>query len=202
MVIDPGVDTEAGVLSVLAEARLSLAAVLLTHGHIDHAGNAARLANSAAVPVYLHQADEPMLRSPMQALGGGSEAMLLQLLGTTELEYPDELRDLSKLRTLQFAGLDFRLSHAPGHTPGCMLIQLDADEQQVLFTGDVIFDRSIGRTDFPGGDSAAMLDTLRTVVSPMPDEMYLLPGHGPGTTMGQQRDVNPYLQASFLENYT
>jgi hydroxyacylglutathione hydrolase len=103
--------------------------------------------------------------------------------------------------TLDVAGIGFRASHAPGHTPGSTMYQTNAtstdqgsDAQPVVFSGDVLFAGSIGRTDLPGGDHGEMLESLRRKVLPLPDSVVVLPGHGPSTTMATERATNPYLR--------
>ena len=111
---------------------------------------------------------------------------------------PDDVREMVDGSLVSVAGLDFRVDHAPGHTKGSVLFRadyaLDEDVDEVVFSGDVLFSGSIGRTDLPGGSAADMLDSLRTKVATLPDSAVVLPGHGPQTTIAREKAINPYLQ--------
>lgn len=200
LIVDPGVGVEGQVAQVLAEHGLRPAAVLLTHGHLDHTYAVAPVC-AGTTAAYIHEDDRYRLRDP---LGSTSPA----LLGMLEQEFgrratwaePDTVIDLTAGQRLDLAGLSLEVSHAPGHTEGSVLFGLDAvpvglpDEiDRTVLTGDVLFAGSIGRTDLPGGDHASMLRSLRDVILPLPDSSLVLPGHGPGTTMARERATNPYL---------
>ena len=115
------------------------------------------------------------------------------------LHEPERLELVGDDVTVEVGGLTFRTVEAPGHRPGCLLWCVDDPEHgPIIFTGDVLFAGSIGRTDLAGGDMDAMRHTLRTVVPALGDDAILLPGHGPETTLGAERASNPYLQPSFL----
>ena len=210
LVVDPGIGVEDRVAEVLAEHRLRPAAVLLTHGHLDHvyavtpvcSGRTGGVVTSP-VPAYIHADDRYRLHDPAALLDGGLVAMLEQQFGRratwTEPEEVVELGD----ETLTLAGLSVRVQHAPGHTEGSVVFTLpglpdqlgtDTDLVATCLSGDVLFAGSIGRTDLAGGDGAAMTRSLRDVVLPMPDETLVLPGHGASTTIGRERADNPYLQ--------
>lgn len=203
VVVDPGIQSGEVVARVLDEAGLALAGVLLTHGHIDHVAEAADVADAAGVPVWLHGADRELLTDA----GPGLAPVVAQL--GIDLREPADLRLLSGGETVEVAGLAFDVVHAPGHRPGCVLFRLalppdDADPgrpAEAIFAGDVLFAGSIGRTDLPGGDPAAMLATLRDIVLALPDDSLVLPGHGDATTIGAERASNPYLQPSFLSQH-
>jgi glyoxylase-like metal-dependent hydrolase (beta-lactamase superfamily II) len=107
---------------------------------------------------------------------------------------PDDVAELADGQSLEIAGLSITVSHAPGHTGGSVLFRAPGADAPCCFTGDVVFAGSIGRTDLPGGDMAAMWASLRDKVLPLPDETVLLPGHGPSTTIGRERGTNPYLR--------
>jgi len=199
VVIDPGIDAAPMVTNTLAEHGWTLAGVLATHGHVDHIADAAALANRAGVPFWLHGGDAFMLARPSAGLGPESAPLLARLLGADELPAPDQFIDLSEQDTVEVAGLRLGVVPAPGHTPGCVLYRAEDDDGLVVWTGDVLFAGSIGRTDLPGGDPAAMRDSLGRILSTLPDGARLLPGHGPTTTLGRERATNPYLQPSFLE---
>ncbi len=200
VVIDPGVDAFDGVRAAVADHGLTPVGVLLTHGHIDHVASATRVADEWGVPAWIHADDRELLTDPVAGLGPSSAELLTQVLGDVDLAEPDDLRFFET--GLDVAGLSFEVIHAPGHRPGCVLLssrltghdQLDA----VVFSGDVLFAGSIGRTDLPGGDHGVMLDTLRGAVLGLPDTAAILPGHGQQTVMARERATNPYLQADYL----
>ncbi len=191
VVIDPGVGARDGVAQVVAEHGLSIAGVLLTHGHIDHVGDAADVADGAGAPAWLHEDDRALLSDP-----GHHLVALPQLKAAfgTDLREPTDLRLLRGGETIEVAGLSFAVTHAPGHRPGCVMFTLG----EVVFTGDVLFAGSIGRTDLPGGDHDVMLATLGGVVAALAPHLAVLPGHGPATTVAHELATNPYLQPSYL----
>ena len=121
------------------------------------------------------------------------------LLGQdTTFAEPDDVRELTDGQVLELAGMSFTVDHAPGHTPGSVAFRSPYPQEgieQVMFSGDLLFKGSIGRTDLPGGDHAAMLDSLAGKVLPLDDETVVLPGHGSTTTIGRERVANPYLTA-------
>jgi glyoxylase-like metal-dependent hydrolase (beta-lactamase superfamily II) len=202
VVIDPGVDALPGIEALLAEHRLSPVAVIATHGHIDHIAGAAPLADRHGVPLWLHPADRHLLTDPTAGLGEDSRLLLAQVLGGAALSEPADLRSLSDGLELSLAGLEFTAVHAPGHTGGCTLLRTPhpdhPDVTEIVFSGDVLFAGSIGRTDLPGGDPEVMRQTLAGPVLALPDSAAVLPGHGPQTLMARERTTNPYLQPAFL----
>jgi glyoxylase-like metal-dependent hydrolase (beta-lactamase superfamily II) len=185
VVVDPGQDAVRGVEDLLREHRLHPVAVLLTHGHIDHMWSVVPVCDAHDVPAYVHPADRYMLSDPAAALGMPGR----DLFGMTFAE-PSDLIELGETTALSLAGLDFVVDHAPGHTGGSVTFRLGSD---AFFSGDLVFAGSIGRTDLPGGSYDAMLDSLARVVLPLPDELPILSGHGPETTVGAERGANPYL---------
>lgn len=203
VIVDPGMDAVDGVTALLGDHGLTPRAVLLTHGHFDHVASASALADRYGVPTWIHSADRHLLTDPAAGLSPDGAALVRQVLGGPLAE-PLDVRLLDDLGDVEIAGLRFALTHAPGHTAGCVLLSLDYPEHdvidQVVFTGDVLFAGSIGRTDLPGGDSQVMLATLADVVLALPDSAAVLPGHGPQSTMRRERASNPYLQPAFLRN--
>lgn len=202
VVVDPGVQAADVLRRVLADADLTLAGVLLTHGHIDHVASAAEVADAAGVGVWIHEADRELLSDVGPVLGQALE--LLRSVGG-DLREPADLRLLAGGETIEVADLTFEVVHAPGHRPGCVVyrLRLPADPaepgpSEVVFTGDVLFAGSIGRTDLPGGDPDAMVATLRDLLALLPDDAAILPGHGAASTMSAERANNPYLHERFL----
>jgi hydroxyacylglutathione hydrolase len=187
VIIDPGQDSEPGIAEVLATHRLKPVAVLLTHGHLDHMWSVAPVCGARGIPAYIHPGDRAMLADP--ALGFPPAARE-QMLGGLTFTEPDDVAELADGMTVSLAGLEFTVDHAPGHTPGSVAF---AAAGPVMFAGDLLFAGSIGRTDLPGGDHAAMLESLARVCLTRPDEMTVLPGHGPQTTIGAERASNPFL---------
>jgi hydroxyacylglutathione hydrolase len=197
VVVDPGVEVVPRLDEILAEHRLRPVAVLLTHGHLDHTFSVAPVCGARGVPAWIHPDDEELLADPMKGL---SAEMRPLFGGRLEWSEPDDVRTMGDGEVLRLAELDVMVDHAPGHTPGSVLFRLPGGgpggeaPSQVCLSGDVLFAGSIGRTDLPGGSYAAMMDSLLTKVLPLPDDVLVLPGHGPQTTVGRERATNPYLQ--------
>ena len=186
VIIDPGQDAEAGIDDVLARYRLRPVAVLATHGHLDHIWSVAPVCGASNIPAYIHPADRGLLTDPAK---GFSLTAGQQLFGGLTFTEPDEVRELTDGITLELAGISLVVDHAPGHTPGSVTFRLP----ETIFTGDLLFAGSIGRTDLPGGDYGTILDSLARVCLPLPDETVVLSGHGPQTTIGAERATNQFL---------
>jgi hydroxyacylglutathione hydrolase len=194
VIIDPGQDAERGIEELLARHRLKPIAVLLTHGHADHVWSVGPVCNAKDIPAYIHPGDRELLSDPVKGL---SLSVGQQLFGGVTFTEPDDVLLLTDGCTLTLAGLDFTVGHVPGHTPGSMTFRndeapADHDNSATLFSGDLLFAGSIGRTDLPGGDHKAMLRSLARTLT-MPDDTLVLPGHGPQTTIGAERRTNPFL---------
>jgi hydroxyacylglutathione hydrolase len=204
LIVDPGVGVTGQLAEVLREHRLRPAAVLLTHGHFDHVYSVTPVCGTAGVPAYIHEEDRYRLKDPMSDVGPELIAMFEQQFGQKATwREPSDVLALADGQRLTLAGLDLQVLHAPGHTRGSVLFALsgvpdgisaEADVSSTLLSGDVLFAGSIGRTDLPGGDGTTMSRTLRDVVLPLADDVLVLPGHGPATTMKHERATNPYLQ--------
>ncbi|MGH3319940.1 MAG: MBL fold metallo-hydrolase [Streptosporangiaceae bacterium] len=191
VVIDPGQDAAPGVDEVVREHRLKPVAVILTHGHLDHVWSVTPVCGARDVPAYIHPDDRELLSNPAK---GFNPTVAAQLLGGLTLSEPDEVCELRDGEVLRLAGLELTVDHAPGHTPGSVAFRAPADaDSTTLFAGDLLFAGSIGRTDLPGGDYSTILQSLARVCLPLPDESSVLPGHGPGTTIGRERATNPFL---------
>lgn len=195
VVIDPGMAAADTVQRIVAEQRLRVASVLTTHGHVDHVAAAAEIADRHSVEVLIHADDQHLLTDPLAGIGAMAAPLLQSLFGSTTLKAPQRVSNYADADVLELAGLRFTVQHAPGHTPGCALLGIhDESGQPIVFTGDVLFAGSIGRTDLPGGDPRVMAHTLEAVVSALPDAVMVLPGHGPRSSMEQERHSNPWLQ--------
>jgi len=166
--------------------------VLLTHGHVDHTYSVTPVCGAHGVAAHVHADDRYRLRDPLPSLSPVLLASLEQQFGTSATwAEPDDIVTLDGSTRLTLAGLDIDVVHAPGHTEGSLTFRLG---DAVFFSGDLIFAGSIGRTDLPGGSYDAMLASLRRVVLPLPDELPILSGHGPATTVGRERATNPFLR--------
>jgi hydroxyacylglutathione hydrolase len=203
LVIDPGIGVIDQLAELLAEHRLRPAAVLVTHGHLDHIFSVTPVCGTHGVALSVHSEDRYRLVDPVATLGPELKQMFRQQFGNTTWKEPDEVLTIEDGQHLNIAGIDVNVIHAPGHTEGSVMFSVPAvpaglgagsDLSSTLLSGDVLFAGSIGRTDLPGGSSTAMTRSLRERVLPLPDETLVLPGHGQATTIGRERAVNPYLQ--------
>lgn len=179
--IDPGSGV-VEMIRVIEEEGLRLAAILLTHAHIDHIEGVAELVRHAPAPIHLHS----------DAVGWYERAVEQALVFGVELEAPppaDEL--LNGGEVLDLAGVRWEVRNAPGHAPGHVIFYVK--DAGVAFVGDVVFQGSIGRSDLPGGDFARLMRSIREEVLTLPDETVLYSGHGPATTVGHERISNPFL---------
>jgi len=198
VIVDPGKDAVEGIEDAVREHGLAPVAVLLTHGHIDHVWSVVPVCGARGIPAYLHAADRALLTDPMAGISGQTRDLLATMTdGVLTTGEPDDVRELVDGIELELAGLSFVVDHAPGHTRGSVMFRRagEAGVPPLLLSGDVLFEGSIGRTDLPGGDHAAMLRSLTAKVLPLDDETVVLPGHGGTTTVGRERTTNPYLTA-------
>jgi glyoxylase-like metal-dependent hydrolase (beta-lactamase superfamily II) len=197
VVVDPGVDVVAELDEVLERHRLQPVAVLLTHGHLDHVFSVTPVCGARGVPAYLHPGDDFLLADPLRGLSPEARQLFGGRLSWTE---PDDVKPLADGEVLELAGLEVTVDHVPGHTPGSVAFRLPGgasslgDSSQVMLSGDLLFAGSIGRTDLPGGDTDEMMRSLVRTVLPLPDDVVVLPGHGPTTTIGRERASNPFLR--------
>lgn len=181
--VPPDPDTVAG---HLAEMGVSVAAIILTHGHIDHVGGAAELVRRTGASAYVHPHDDFLTYHPADQL-----RILFGMVPPGVFEAPEAVTELEHAQVLDIAGLRLEVVHTPGHTPGHCCIHLP--DHGVLFSGDQLFAGSIGRTDLPGGSFEQLMSSMHDRVMVLDDATRVLPGHGPETTIGRERRDNPFL---------
>jgi glyoxylase-like metal-dependent hydrolase (beta-lactamase superfamily II) len=186
VIIDPGVGVEDAVDAVLREDKLKPTAVLLTHGHLDHVFAVVPVCDAKGVPALIHPDDRLMMADPGRSFGMPAGT---PIFGRLTFGEPDDVRPLSDGETLSLAGLEIAVDHAPGHTPGSVIFRSDGR----LFSGDLLFRGSVGRTDLPGGSFETLLESLARCVLPLPDDTPVHCGHLDDTTVGMERATNPFL---------
>jgi hydroxyacylglutathione hydrolase len=196
VVVDPGKDAAAGVAEVVREHRLKPVSVLVTHGHVDHMWCVAPVAGTYDATAWIHPSDRHLLTDPTAGMSPETSRMLLG--GDHRWAEPDDVRELADGQVLELAGLRFVVDHAPGHTEGSVTFrtpyaEVDPGISEVMFSGDLLFAGSIGRTDLPGGDHPSILRSLATKVLTLADDVVVLPGHGEQTSIGRERATNPFL---------
>jgi hydroxyacylglutathione hydrolase len=195
VVVDPGQDAEEPLRQVLAQWRLTPAAVLLTHGHIDHMWSVTPVCDGDDIPAYIHPEDRFMLADPLAGVGPMG-AQLAAMYPGLEFREPRSVETLTDGATIDLAGVRLTVGHAPGHTRGSVVFSGATEEYEYVIAGDTLFQGGIGRVDLPGGSMAEMMDTLQTRFLSLDDETRVLPGHGPVTSVGAERRTNPYLQGT------
>ncbi len=182
VVIDPG-DDAAGIGARLERRGLRLARILATHGHFDHLLACRPLQERTGAPLYLHPADRPLL--------AGMRRTCVAWLGFDPGEPPPVDGLLTAGETVRVGDIALEVRHTPGHSPGSVTLVDHASRRAV--TGDALFAGSIGRTDLPGGDMQTLLAAIRSQILALPDDYAVLPGHGPASTVGEERRGNPFL---------
>jgi hydroxyacylglutathione hydrolase len=190
IVVDPGDDIPR-IMALLAKHSLTVKQILITHAHIDHIAGAARLKHLTGAPILYNQHDLPLVKMmDMQATWLG--------IPTPEVHAPDDTLEDGRIIAIGISpeqdrtGLTGNILHTPGHTQGSVCLHLPA--QNLLLAGDTLFAGSVGRTDLPGGDTKTLIRSIHDKLLPLPDETVVLPGHGPKTTIGEERESNPFLQ--------
>lgn len=191
VVVDPGAGAAPRVDEIVERHRLHPVAVLLTHGHVDHTFSVVPVCDARDVPAYLHPDDRPQLTDPWSWVGLPRGAPMFG--ASLPAAEPSDLRELADGEVLELAGLRIETRHTPGHTPGSVAFGLAAPDAPLFFSGDLLFQGTVGRCDLPGGSEQAMLDSLARVVLPLPDETVVHPGHGPSSTIGRERRWNEFL---------
>lgn len=184
--IDPG-DEAARIALAAEQTQIEVGAIILTHSHIDHVGAVAELAEEYACPVLLHAEAEEMLKSvPQQAA----------MMGVKFGRVPNVDRYIATGETLEVGGLRLRSLYTPGHAPGHLVFHIESEG--LAISGDAVFAGSVGRTDLPGGSMDVLMASIRDEILTLPDETRLYPGHGPATTVGDERSTNPFLQGGVV----
>ena len=200
LIIDPGMakpDLVAAIMDKISKHNLKPVAVLITHGHIDHFFTLVPLTKATPLRTYISTQDRYLLSDPLKSLmQDGPTKHLIDSFGPKDFKEPDEVIELADFQKFEIAGLTIESILAPGHTKGSLMFEIN-DEQ--LISGDVLFAGSIGRTDLPTGSASDMRKTLKERVLTLPDHLNVLPGHGPQTTIANERRNNPYLQGEFLD---
>ncbi|HWC96558.1 MAG TPA: MBL fold metallo-hydrolase [Candidatus Sulfopaludibacter sp.] len=182
MVVDPG-DEISRILAILTRHNLTVKAIVITHAHIDHIGGAQKLKQATGAPVYMNPNDaELQAMMPVQAQWIG-----VQTPDAVDIDVPANDGD-----RLVVGVTEFHVLHTPGHTQGSVSLYIPAE--QMLVAGDTLFQSSIGRTDLPGGDYHQIQRSIRDKLLPLPEETIVIPGHGPNTTIGDEKEFNPFLQ--------
>jgi glyoxylase-like metal-dependent hydrolase (beta-lactamase superfamily II) len=182
VVIDPGDEIDR-ILDILAKHQLRVKAIVITHAHIDHIGGAQKLKAATGAPVYMNANDQALYDTiDMQA-------------GWLGMETPEQGEidvDAHEGGKLDLGGAEFHILDTPGHTQGSISVWIPAENK--LVAGDTLFMDSIGRTDLPGGNHRQILRSIHDKLLPLADQVLVIPGHGPNTTIGRERERNPFLQ--------
>jgi len=194
VIIDPGYESLPQISEIIANYGLKPIATLLTHGHLDHMWSVQPLASGYDIPAFIASGDRHLLTNPAAGISAETIAMLAEAFGTeNKFIEPSDVREIDAGKKIEIAGLQIDIRLAPGHTQGSVIFGINGDEP-AFFTGDVLFAGAIGRTDLPGGSADQMNVTLREVILPLDDATEIFPGHGPATTMANERVNNPYLR--------
>ncbi len=199
IVVDPGQRAMGPLRRILDQNRLTPAAVLLTHGHIDHVWSAQKVADMYGCPAYIHPEDRFMLTDPIKDFGPAGIGKLAQLAFGALFSEPRQVIELdSDGDRLGIGGMVVTVDHTPGHTRGSVVFRVTAETSDVVFTGDTLFRQSVGRTDLPGGSGRDLLGSIVTKLLVLDDDTVVLPGHGQKTTIGLERRTNPFLEGLTL----
>ena len=178
-ILDPGCGIKPILAKIEAE-KLELEAIISTHGHIDHIDGVNIVKKQYGVPFYVNSMDMELIRTvQMQA----------RMFGVPDPGKISPDRELPAGGDIEVAGLNLELFHTPGHSQGSVSIKIGG----IIFAGDTLFNFSIGRTDLPGGDYATLIDSIKSKILILPDDTRVLSGHGPETTVGRERKMNPFL---------
>jgi hydroxyacylglutathione hydrolase len=203
IIVDPGQRAMGPLRRILDEHRLTPAAVLLTHGHIDHMWSAQKVSDTYGCPTYIHPEDRCMLTDPIKGFGPRLAQMAFGALFREPREVVELDRDGDKI---ELGGITVAVDHTPGHTRGSVVFRVGGLERsdwgmswtdgptELAFTGDTLFKQSIGRTDLEGGSGRDLLTSIVTKLLVLDDDTVVLPGHGPKSTIGAERRTNPFIE--------
>ncbi len=179
VIVDPGGDC-GKIRRILSQYRLKPACIINTHGHVDHI----ICDNDFDIPVYVHKRDEPFLLKPELNM---SPFFMAPFAVRAEIKTVEEGDEITA------GGIRLAVLHIPGHTPGGMALLMKSPREDVLFTGDSLFNAGIGRTDFPGGNGQALIRAIKTKLLVLPDHTIVYPGHGRSSTIKAEKEHNPFL---------
>ncbi|HKZ22626.1 MAG TPA: MBL fold metallo-hydrolase [candidate division Zixibacteria bacterium] len=184
VVIDPGENFPL-IWDGIQEGKYHVKGIVLTHGHADHIGAVGELKNKTQAPIYIHPEDKEMLTDPK---------LNRSIYFGVAITAPAADKFLKEGDILKIGNVSLKVIHTPGHTPGGICLEYD----KILFTGDTLFASSIGRTDFPGSSFQSLIDSIKKKLLILPDEIEVFPGHGPSSTIGEERVSNPFLQEELV----
>ena len=195
IIVDPGQRAMGPLRQILDDNHLTPAAVLLTHGHVDHIWSAQKVADMYGCPAYIHPEDRFMLTDPIKDFG----PRLAQLAFGALFREPNQVVELDRDGdTVDVGDVTVTVDHTPGHTRGSVVFRVSGQTgdgpEEVVFSGDTLFRQSVGRTDLPGGSGRDLLDSIVTKLLVLDDDTVVLPGHGEKTTIGFERRTNPFLE--------
>jgi hydroxyacylglutathione hydrolase len=179
VVIDPGDETDR-ILSALGELKLTLKYILCTHGHFDHVGGNKKLKQATGADILIHSLDAPMLSQLIVHAAS---------FGLSSENSPPADRTIEDGETISFGEISLKVIHTPGHSPGGVVFYTD----RTAFVGDTLFAGSIGRTDLPGGDYETLISSIKNKLFTLDDDVKVLPGHGPESTIGKEKRSNPFV---------
>lgn len=180
IILDPGGDVDI-ILEQIHEKNIDIEYIVLTHGHGDHIGGVKGLKDKLQVPLLIHQGDVDLLKDARMNLSNIMPSGAVELVADRLIEDGE---------ILSFGDLEAEIIHTPGHTRGCICVKVGDH----LFTGDTLFEASIGRTDLDGGDYNTIIDSIKTKLLPLPDNTVVLPGHGGASSIGREKKINPYIK--------
>jgi len=187
VIIDPGDEVQT-LLDIVRMRQLDVQYILLTHGHVDHVSGVAKAKRELGAPVFLHRGDLPLYENSVTF--GQFFGLTVEAPPAVDVFYDDGHEHL------RFGAFDVHVHHTPGHCPGgvCLQVGPTGATGNQLFVGDTLFAGSIGRTDLPGGDYATLMRSIKRVLFAFGDDAEVYPGHGPKTTIGRERETNPFLR--------